>query len=62
MNVLLIIVVYISDNVHTDRFSRKIIWLRVGSTNHDPAVILLYYLEGIAHVKGIIIHNNFIMS
>ena len=28
-----------------DGFSRKIIWLSVGSTNNDPLIIALYYLK-----------------
>ncbi len=34
------------------RFSRKVLWLRCSATNHDPKVILRYYLETVEKVKG----------
>lgn len=36
-----------------DGYSRKIMWLKVGSTNNDPAVILKYYLDCIEENEGI---------
>lgn len=35
-----------------NRYSRKIIWLRIGTTNNDPKVILLYYLSAIISCDG----------
>jgi len=36
-----------------DGYSRKILWLRVGYTNNDPAVVLSYFLDCISELKGI---------
>ena len=36
------------------RFSRKLLWLRVGSTNHDPSAILYYFLEALEEHNGYI--------
>lgn len=33
-------------------FSRRILWLKVGSSNHDPHVIARYYLEYCEQVAG----------
>jgi transposase InsO family protein len=33
-----------------DVFSRYLIWLRVGDSNHDPRYILAYYLDGIEEI------------
>ena len=35
-----------------NRFSRKLLWLRIGSTNNNPSVILLYYLLQVLSCKG----------
>ena len=34
------------------RFSRRMMWLKVSTTNHDPAVILTYYLECVQKMNG----------
>ena len=36
----------------TIRYSRKIMWLKIGTTNNDPKVILLYYLSGTLFCDG----------
>lgn len=35
------------------RFSRKIIWLKLSTSNHDPRIIARYYLESVEKAKGI---------
>lgn len=35
------------------RFSRKILWLKLSSTNSDPKIISRYYLETVETVGGI---------
>ena len=39
------------------RFSRKIIWLKVGTTNNKPSVIANYYINSVLHLKGFSILN-----
>ena len=34
------------------RYSRKIIWLKVASTNSDPRSVLQFYLESVEHIQG----------
>ena len=34
------------------RFSRKILWLEVTPTNHDPRVVARYYLKCVEEVAG----------
>lgn len=36
-----------------DGFSRKLLWLKVGSSNNNPAVILNYYLDCVKELKGV---------
>lgn len=33
-------------------FSRRVLWLEVGTTNNDPKVIAGYYLECVRRLKG----------
>ena len=41
------------------RFSRKLLWLKVSSTNNDPQVIASYYLECVSNLKGEFILRRF---
>jgi len=34
------------------QFSRKVLWLKLSTTNNDPNVVLLYYLLAIVQQKG----------
>ena len=36
-----------------DGFSRKIIWLEVGTTNKMPEVVAKYYLDAVSNIQGI---------
>ena len=37
------------------RFSRKVIWFTLASTNNDPRVISRYYLEAIEKINGMVL-------
>lgn len=45
--------ILIKENI--DRYSRKIMWLKISSTNKDPMVILRYYLECVEDVAGVLL-------
>jgi hypothetical protein len=36
-----------------DGFSRRILWLEVGSTNNDPKVVVNYFLSTVQQLKGV---------
>ena len=42
------------NNLH-HRYSRKLIWLKLATTNNDPRVILLHYLLAVLEHKGSIL-------
>ena len=37
-----------------NRFSRKIIWIKIGSTNRDPGVVVSYFLDAVENVGGMV--------
>ena len=43
---------FVTRNYLICSFSRKVIWFKLASTNHDPKVIARYYLEAVEKVKG----------
>ena len=34
------------------RFSRNILWLKLSTTNNDPAVVLKHYLDTVVKLQG----------
>ena len=34
------------------RYSRRLVWLRVGTSNSKPAVIAFYFLSAVEEIKG----------
>lgn len=40
-------------------FSRKMLWLKLSSSNRDPRVIARYYLESIENVAGSLTKYNY---
>lgn len=47
-DVCIFFIIYISFST----FSRRIMWLHVSSTNHNPVVILHYYLTCVEKIGG----------
>ena len=45
-------IVIIIIGLASNRNSRKIIWLKLSLTNHNPQVVARYYLESIEQVRG----------
>ena len=35
------------------RYSRKILWLKVTPTNHNPRVIVKYFLDTVGEIGGV---------
>lgn len=35
-----------------DTFSRKVLWLKAYTTNHDPRVVASYFLKVVDNMKG----------
>ena len=42
------------------RFSRKVIWFTLASSNNDPRLVSRYYLEAVEQINGIIINITII--
>ena len=38
-----------------DGYSRKLLWLKVSSTNNNPKVVVKYFLDTVAEQNGIMI-------
>ena len=50
MLIMIVLIMYIS----LYRFSRKIVWLEVLTTNNDPNVVLVSYLLAVLQNNGIV--------
>ncbi len=46
--------------IHFTASLGKVLWLKVGSTNHDPAVVLHYYLGCVKSLRGKLVVINFL--
>ena len=44
----------------TCRYSRRMVWIRVGVTNNDPMVIAGYFMDAIREIGSIIIYFTYI--
>ena len=53
MSLSIIMHVAPSDFTHLVRFSRKVVWMKLASTNRDPAVTFGYFLDSVHDLNGI---------
>ena len=40
------------------RFSRRVLWLRIGVTNKDPKIIAGHFLDTVQRIEGLIIYHD----
>ena len=43
------------------RFSRRVMWLEVSTTNNDPQVIAWYYLRAVEQLKGNMFFSDYLL-
>lgn len=39
-------------NIYVNRFSRKVLWLKINSSNNDPDIVTSNFLECVGQIKG----------